>query len=155
MRRPPAAAVNSPMPGRRVAQRRGTAIIIAIVALVLVSAICFSLVRITLSAVEQADRQQWRRQSLWLAESALAQAAEQFRSAADFSGDSWDVSLPDSSGELQGRIEWNVTPAGTNERERVITATAEFPRHPTDRVRISRTLTLNLPQNTPAEPEEP
>ena len=134
--------------------RRGTAMIVAIVALVLVTAICFSLVRITLAAAEQAQRQQWRRQALWLAESALAQAAVRLRSDEEFSGDTWDVRLPDAAGEQEGRVQIEITSSADQPRERAVTATAEVPRHPTDRVRITRTLTLIVPQSTPAEPEE-
>lgn len=134
--------------------RRGTAMIVAIVALVLTTAICFSLVRITLAAAAQAERQQWRRQSVWLAESALAEVAARLPSDAGFAGDIWDLRVPDAAGDLEGRVEVKVTSSADSPQQRVVTATAEFPRHPTDRVRISRTLTLRLPQSTPAEPEE-
>jgi hypothetical protein len=121
---------------------------------VLVTAICFSLVRITLSAAEQANRQQWRRQSLWLAESALAQAAVRLRNDGELADETWEIKLPDSHGEREGRIELEITDSADDPQERIVTATAEFPRHPTDRVRITRTLTLIVPQSTPQDPEE-
>jgi type II secretory pathway component PulK len=151
MMRRAAAAVCLPTSSRCRSVRRGTAIIVAIVALVLVTAICFSLVRITLSTVEQADRQQWRRQALWLAESALAQAAVRLRNNGELADDTWEITLPDSHGAREGRIELEVTASADDPQARIVTATAEFPRHPTDRVRITRTLTVT--QSTP-QPDE-
>lgn len=142
----------------RSVQRTGTALIVAIVALVLVTAICFSLVRITLSAAEQAERQHWRRQSMWLADSALNQAAARLRIDAEFTGEVWELAVPGETGEVPGRIVVKVAPAPENPHERTITATAEFPLHATDRVRTTRTLTLALvpaPPTSPGTPGEP
>jgi len=128
------------------------------VALVLVTAICFSLVRITLSAAEQAERQHWRRQSMWLADSALIQAAARLRIDAEFTGEVWELALPGETGEVPGRVVVEIAEPPDNPQGRTITATAEFPLHATDRVRTTRTLTLALvpaPPTSPGTPGEP
>jgi type II secretory pathway component PulK len=139
MRRPGELQRGASVPGRI---RSGTALIVAIVALVLVTAICFSLVRITLAATDQAQRQHWRRQSLWLAESALGRAIVQLRDDPAFSGDEWNISLPTETGEVQGRVKVDITAAAGSPQETTIKATAQFPRHPTVHVRITRTYTF-------------
>jgi Tfp pilus assembly protein PilX len=142
MRRPCEMPSGATPPGRN---RAGTALIVAIVALVLVTSICFSLVRITLAATDQARRQQWRRQAMWLAESALAQAAERLHDDPAFSGEVWEIPLPGEAGEQQGRVEVDVSAASGSPQEMTITVTAEFPRHPNDLVRTTHTRTLRVP----------
>jgi hypothetical protein len=47
-----------------------------------------------------------------------------------------------------------LAPSPDDPQVRILTATAEFPRHPIDRVRMPRTLTVTVPPSTPREPEE-
>lgn len=139
----------------RSVRRTGTALIVAIVALVLVTAICFSLVRITLSAAEQAERQHWRRQSMWLADSALIQAAARLHIDAEFTGEVWELALPGETGEVPGRVVVEIAEPPDNPQVRTITATAEFPLDATNRVRTTRTLAfLSAPPTSPGTPGE-
>lgn len=124
--------------------RRGTAMVVAIIALLLVSAICFSLVRIALAAGQQAERQEWRLQAVSLAESALAQAVSQLRDEPDRSTETWTVDGESVTGQ-SGRADVSVATDEDDPDRRTITVTADVPDDPTDRVRITRTLTISLP----------
>jgi len=124
--------------------RHGTAMIVAIVALMLISTICFSLVRWALAAQQQAERQHWQLQSMWLAESALSHAATRLRSDPNYPGDEWRTAdltdVPTAS-----RVDVRVDADPQDDQRRIITVTADVPDDPTDRVRTQRTMTYRLP----------
>jgi hypothetical protein len=128
--------------------RTGTAMIVAIICLMLVSTICFALVRHAVLAQQQAQRREWQLQSAWLADSALLQAAAQLQRDAtreDFRWQGEDLSgLP-----LPGRVEVVVQPGGEDPQERLLVATADYPDDPTDRVRTIRRRVMSL-SSTPA-----
>lgn len=120
--------------------------VVAIVALLLISTICFSLVRWALAATQQAERQQWRVQSVWLAESALSNATTRLRDDPDYAGQAWN------SGEITGRmpssrVRLQIKTDPNDKRRRIIDAIADVPDDPTDRVRTQRTLNLTLPES--------
>ena len=126
----------------------------AIVCLTLTTAISVSLVRLALASHQQVEREHWRLQSTWLAESGLSRAAARLRADADYSGEDW---TPAEIGpeKQDGRVTIKVAADPQDAARVVITATADFPADPTDRVRTTRTLTLARPSEPPApQPSE-
>ena len=129
--------------------RRGTAMIIAIVCLLLVTTISFSLVKYAVGAHQQSERLGWRLQSTWLAESILVQTAARLRAGSDIEEQQWTTEPIGPAREVgRARISWNAD--SENEGVVTLTAVADFPDDPTDRVRTTRTLTLTLPDADPA-----
>lgn len=122
--------------------RRGTAMIVAIVCLLLITTICFSLVRHARLAVQQVDRQGWRAQAAWLAESGLLQAAARLQADPDFAGGEWTVDHVNDT-PANGHIAVTVTPRDDNNGSRMISVTANFPVDDVDRVRTTRTLVVS------------
>ncbi len=125
--------------------------IVAIICLTLTSAMAVSLVRLALVSHQQAERDGWRMQSVWLAESGLARAAARLRENAGYRGEQWTPSDIGAVGE-NGTVLITVAAAGDDHAKLTITATADFPDHPTDRVRTTRTLTITRGDETDAPP---
>ena len=135
-------------------RRGGGALIVAIVCLTLTTAISVSLVRLALASHQQVEREHWRLQSAWLAESGLSRAAAQWRADDDYTGEDWAPAEigPEKQG---GLVTIKVTADPQDAARVVITATADFPADPTDRVRTTRTLTLTRRSDPPApQPSE-
>ena len=135
-------------------RRNGVALIVAIVCLTLTAAITVSLVRLALASHQQVAREHWRLQSVWLAESGLSRAAARWRTDVDYSGEDW---APTEIGpeKLDGLVTIKVAADPRDAARVIITATADFPADPTDRVRATRTLTLSRRSEPPApQPSE-
>jgi len=137
--------------------RSGTALIVAVICLTLLSAITISLVRLSRISQHQAERDQWRLQSAWLAESAINRAASQLDTGNDIEREDWTPTEIGPSAQT-GRVAITVTSAPDDETRLTITATADFPDHPTDRVRTTRVRTITRTQDgntAPAAEETP
>ncbi|MCA9024719.1 MAG: pilus assembly PilX N-terminal domain-containing protein [Planctomycetaceae bacterium] len=135
--------------------RRGAAMIVAVVCLTLLSAITISLVRLSLASQQQVERDQWRLQSAWLAESGLLRAVAHVEVGQPVESEHW---TPTGIGPMAhaGRVTTTVTPDPDNEARLIVTVTADFPDHPTDRVRTTRVRTIIRTNdgNAPAEENE-
>jgi hypothetical protein len=148
-----AAAAVTAMSGRR----RGTALIVVIICLVLITGITTSLVRLTLAAHAQLLREEHRLQASWLAEAALQRGKIRLQADSSYTGEVWAIESIGPAG-LPGRAVITMGPAsaardvpavepaaspedrGPGVRElRVMT---EFPLDPSARIRIHRTQTL-------------
>ncbi len=138
---------------RRRQNRRGTAMIIAVVCLTLLAALTVSLVRLALAAQQQVVREQWRLQSVWLAESALNRAAVQLDEGGEVATDDWTPTDIGPSA-LSGRVTIAVEADPNDETRLTLTATADFPDHPIDRVRTTRVRTLTRTTDDTASAEE-
>ena len=121
--------------------RAGTAMIVAVVCLTLLAAITISLVRLAFASQQYIEREGWRIQSVWLAESALHRAAVRIESGEAEDTDEWS---PEGIGRTsdRGHVVTVLTVDPDDESRVTITATADFPHHPTDRVRSTRSLTM-------------
>ncbi|MGD9855535.1 MAG: hypothetical protein AB7U20_11365 [Planctomycetaceae bacterium] len=122
-------------------RRAGTAMIVAIICLTLTSAMAVSLVRLALASHEQADREGWRLQSVWLAESGLRRAAARLEGGDEYAGEMWAVDDLGAAHE-GGRVAITITEDAENGARLTITAIADFPLDPDDRIRTTRTLTF-------------
>lgn len=136
-------------------QRSGTALIVAIICLTLTSAMTVSLVRLALASHQQTDREGWRLQSAWLAESGLARAAARREHDPGYAGETWMVDELGAPRE-EGRVMISIIPHPENDSLTLVTATADFPLDPAARIRTTRTLTLlsGEPITAPSPTEE-
>ncbi|MCA9075147.1 MAG: hypothetical protein KDA93_08945 [Planctomycetaceae bacterium] len=127
-------------------RRAGTAMIVAVVCLTLLAAITVSLVRLAVASQHQVEREGWRLQSAWLAESALNRAIARIDRGENWDSDEW---TPTGIGPVNssGRTTTTLAPDPDNESHWTITVVADFPDHPTDRVRTTRSRTVSRTNN--------
>ena len=127
--------------------RSGSTLIIAILALVMISAIGVSLVRYSLLAREQISRTGWEQQSRWLAESAVAKLTAESRSG-PIESDEWtieNIGLRNQSGRIE------IIASAVESDRQPVTIIADFPADKTDRVRTSRKIEILISETTPDE----
>ena len=114
--------------------RRGAAILIVMVCLLLASMLGASLVNLALAQRKQARRAQLHLQATWLAESGLERAAAQLARDPEYAGETWK--LPENGPAGLVRIEVNKDEANTNRR--VVRVVADYPRDTAHRARVSK-----------------
>lgn len=120
------------------ANRNGTALIIAMICLLLASVLTVSLVQVAVLQREQVQRDEWQLQAEWLAESAVDRAAARLRAASEYEGETWRPQFPEETDPL-GRIEISVERADEPGRVRV-TAVADVPDDPHERARVRKSV---------------
>lgn len=135
----------------RANNRRGAALLFAMIALLLASVIGAALLKTALTQRRQARREQHRAQSAWLAESGIERAAALLAGNADYKGETWNVAATELGGNQAGRVVITVTPVSTDADQRRIRVTAEFPAATQQRSRTSKTIEVDLKQLTPRE----
>jgi len=139
------------------APRRGGALVVAIVTLLVVTLIAGAVVRSLLAAHRQAQQSQHELQAQWLAESALARAVAQLAQKPDFAGETWQPKLRTSAGEEDSAtVEIDVEKLESPAPLRRVVAIAHYPNHEWRRVTVRREYTLSLspPTEPAAAPEE-
>lgn len=123
-------------------RRQGTALIIAMICLLLASALTVSLVQVAVLQREQVLRDEWQLQAEWLAESALDRAAARLVVEPEYAGESWRPQLPGEAEPL-GRVEIAVERPTETGRVQV-TAVADVPDDPDERARVRKSVIVLL-----------
>lgn len=134
----------NPQPKKPSPRRRGVALIAAMIAVLLASAVGMALLKTALAQRRTAIREQSRQQSLCLAESALDRAAAKLARDPKYAGETWEVSAADLGGRERGRVVIKVAGAKSAAKQRTVTVTAEFPADSPHRSRTTKTVTINL-----------
>ena len=132
--------------------RRGAVIILAMVCLIIVSAVGSSLVKSALLQRRQVIRDQQRHQAEWLAQAGLERAAAILQSNPEYTGDGWTVPLESQAGK-PGHVAIRVE-AGDRTNHRTITVVAESPRDADRGATITRRIDVDLDRLKPATPDE-
>lgn len=115
----------------RSTQRRGAALVAALVLLTVIL-ITGGVMLQQLAATQRAARQTGRQlQAQWLAESALDRALAQRRANPDYAGETWRPPSADSGEQGVAQIEIQ-----TVDDAAIINITADFPAHPLHRARV-------------------
>lgn len=109
--------------------RRGVALLMALVALMLATSICISVTRTLLLHQQRVERRVWRHQADLLAVSAVGFARRHLAQHPDATAAEWNVTLPGRD-PAEGRVTLTFAP-GRHEGERLVTIVAAVP---TDRV---------------------
>ena len=142
---------------KRRTPRRGGALVVAMVTLLVVTLIAGAVVRSLLAEHRQARQSQNELQAQWLAESALARAAAQLAQSSDYAGETWQPKLGTSSSEADsGTVEIQVEKLESPAPTRRIVAIAHYPNHEWRRATVRRehTLALSPPIERAAAPKE-
>ncbi len=131
-------------------RRRGSALIIAMICLVLTSVLTVSLVQIVLLQRGQVERDEWQLQAEWLAESGLDRAVAQLASNASYSGEEWLPQPSDAPAPL-GRVTITMERLSDTSGMRV-TAVADVPHDAEERARVRKTMMIEPPQQAAGQP---
>jgi Tfp pilus assembly protein PilX len=122
--------------------RRGSALVAALVALVLVGLLGGVLVRRGLEATRRAGLVAREAQAEALARSGLDRARARLTADADYAGETWDVDAAALGGRGAGRVQIEVRGAGESSRR--ATVRAEFPAGAATPVRARREVTFEV-----------
>lgn len=123
-------------------RRRGAALIVALVLLVLLVGLLTAMVRLGLANRQRLLLDERLAQTEWLAVAGLERAAARLRNAPDFDGEVWEIPESDLGGRASAIVTITVEPANET-RGPSATARAEL-RIPPDRI-IRRTRTAVFP----------
>ena len=125
----------------RQSDRRGALIVVALVGIVLATAISASLLKSALAEVKLTLREQNRLQSVWLSESGIDRAVARLESDPAYTGETWEIPAELLGAKESGSVEIQVEPAG-EENQLQITAVALFPTTQTFQVKTRKSLLL-------------
>jgi hypothetical protein len=123
---------------------RGSALIIALICLVLASALTVSLVQIVILQRGQVERDEWQLQAEWLAESGVDRAAAQLAADATYDGEEWLPQPPGAPAPL-GRVKIAID-RSTGADESRVTVVADVPHDTEERARVRKTTAIRTPQ---------
>ena len=112
------------------------------IALLLVSAIAVSLVRLALAQQGQVRREQLRLQAEWLAESGLERGAANFRRNAEYRGEQWRIPAEDLDGRHTALVQIEVRPATDAEGSAMIQVIATYPEETEHRAQVTRDISV-------------
>jgi type II secretory pathway component PulK len=125
-------------------RRRGAALIAAMIAVLLASAIGTILLKTALAQRRTAIREQRRQQSIWLAESAIDRAAAKLSRDGKYAGETWTVSAADLGGRDGARVVIKVAGVQSAAGLRTVSVTAEYPHDSPHRSRTTKSVTVDL-----------
>lgn len=144
---PPARPTRPPCaPHSEKGDRRGVAIIIALVALTLASVFLLAAVQTGVREYRAVQSFERERQSDWLANSGLARAQARLSSDASYAGETWDLPAATFGTSRDGRVVITVAPDADHPGQRLVTAQADYPVEESLRSRTTRRITIELPE---------
>jgi type II secretory pathway component PulK len=129
---------------RLASRQRGTIILFAMLALLIVSMLGASLVRTVAVSHQQLLREQLRMQAVWLAESGCDRAVSQLRRSSAYMGEVWSVPAEQLSADRTAVVRIRVEADPKSEIRRIVAVTAEYPAASSQAVRISRQISVAL-----------
>lgn len=131
--------------GVRRPTRAGTALICAMVALVVVSSMVGSLLQLTLQTQKRTHLAAQSLQAEWLVQAALERSMQGLRTSADYAGEIWNLPASQITGVHPGHLEIQVAPGATPD-QRKIHILAEYPSGVPTSIRKSHTFSVHIPR---------
>ncbi len=131
--------------------RRGAALIVALVLLMLIGMVSAAFVRAGVARRRQSAMAERRAQADWLAESALDRAAVRLESDDTYDGETWNIPADDLGGRGTAAVRIEVENVADAPRRRRVNVQAEYPLGSDRRARRSRSITIELAPKPPGE----
>ncbi|HEY4261563.1 MAG TPA: hypothetical protein VGM98_15445 [Schlesneria sp.] len=122
-------------------QRRGSALVFALIALLVSSLIGASLLRGSFLSMQQVKREQLHLQANWLAESGCRRAISRLQADPAYVGEEWVVPAEQLKSPHSATVTIAVSEA-TGESDQTITAIASYPQQATTQFRVTKRLTI-------------
>jgi len=136
----------------RADSRTGAFMIVAMVCLVLASALLGTLLKMASLGRSQTKIEAAGLQAEWLAESAIERAAAKLADQADYRGETWNVPAGEFGGHYGGRVVIEIAPAESGRK--AIRVTAQYPADRTPSARQSKRIVVSHPRSG-GEPSKP
>lgn len=125
-------------------RRRGSALVFAMIALLVTSMIGASLLRSSFLSMQQVKREQWHVQANWLAEAGCRRAIHRLGNEPAYKGETWQISAEQLQSPFSGTVTISIaSPEASSER--TITAIADFPAQTTSQFRVRKQLIIGRP----------
>lgn len=125
----------------RTSSRKGSAIVFALVALLVASMLIASLLRTSSMSHRQLLRDEFRIQANWLADAGCERALVRLQNQPDFTEETWNVPAEQLGLERTAVVRLKVTADTANPSQRIVSVVAEYPHGNPDLVRIEREMT--------------
>ena len=130
---------------RRADRRRGAVLVMVLVCAMVALAILVSLVKLAAAGRRMVDQQSWQVQAVWLAESGLERAAWRLAADADYKGETWTLPADQLAAADAAVVQIRVETIPEQPNRRLVRVRADYPDHPTNRVRLSKQAVVELP----------
>ena len=127
---------------RRHSPRRGSTLIIAFAALLIVSMLGASLIRTVTLSRQQLQRETLRTQAVLLADSGAARAIARLKTSSDYTGETWLVPTEQLTAGRTASVLIIVAPEPDHPEQTLIAATAEYPQGSSTAIRITKRITI-------------
>lgn len=140
---------------KRLPAHRGYTLVVVLVSLGIIAVGSMFMGRSIMATRHLQQRESYREQARWLAESAIDRAVSQHRANPEYRGETWNIVLPDTSNEMHGQMHGraDVLVESTAESDRVsLHVESHFPVDHPDSVRFAKTIQMRIPTQQPGEP---
>jgi Tfp pilus assembly protein PilX len=124
------------------ANRRGVALLTAIVCLAVIAAICGSLIKVVHAQRQQTRLEERKLQAEWLAEAGLERAAAKLINSQDYSGEIWQIAATEFAG--RGSVKISVEKIVDQPAKRLVRVQADYPADSDGRARQSKQATMTI-----------
>ena len=133
--------------------RYGAILIIVLACVAIASIVFMSIAKVVGAQRRSTQKEVWRMEATWLAESGLQRAAARLADDADYSGETWNLTaeqlgLADAA---VVKIEIDALPDAPNQR--TVRVRADYPNHPQHRCRYTKSVAVWLP--APRDTDQP
>lgn len=118
--------------------RSGSVVLIPMICLVLSLAIIGELLKQSSIELKQLKKEQYRLQSIWLADAAAQRAITKLSNQTNYDGEIWKLLPEDIGGEFPGEVLIEIDRGIQKNNSITIRTTASYPTKVTERVRIIR-----------------
>lgn len=134
------------MPRRSADNRRGVALMVALVCLAIVAIFLGAIVKVTFSWRQQSRVLERQLQADWLAEAGAERAAAALSRSPDYPGETWQIAATEFAGRGRGTVLIRVEKKLEQRDVRVVRVQADFPAESDSRTRSSKHVIVNLAQ---------
>ena len=128
-------------------RRRGSALVFAMIALLVTSLIGASLLRNSFLSLQQVKREQSHMQANWLAEAGCRRAIHRLGNEPAYTGETWQISAEQMKAPFSATVTIAIS-EGEASSERTITTIADYPAQATSQFRVRKKLTIGRPAKT-------
>ena len=135
-------------PTRASHNRRGAALIVAMICAVLVTLMLSTMVKITLTRAQQARHREQALQADWLAEAGVERAQAMLTAQPDYQGETWAIEAETLGGPYHGAVTITVAAIPENPQARDVRVQADYPAGQTERIRKSKQIKMILTPGT-------
>lgn len=118
--------------------RGGSVVLIPMICLVLSLTIIGELLKQSSIEIKQLKKEQYRLQSIWLADAAAQRAITKLSNQTDYDGEIWTLLPEDIGGKFPGEVLIEIDRSIQKNNSITIRTTASYPAKSTERVRIIR-----------------